>query len=144
MSIEVMGGGGGYPEYKVFSTSVSFSNQSTSFTTSSYDKSSYPEIILQISLSGYKMTGSFVQILFNYRFAFENYIDSVSINGTYGDSSFARATIKEVETTTSGIVKYSFNISDVKDSSGNTIYFYPSDSINYYGYNLYVYGYNPA
>lgn len=142
MSIEVIGGGGGYAEYKSFQITTTVNAQSTEFTTDSYDNEKYPQLILQIAISGIRYTDSSVTTLFDYRFPFYDNTTSNSINGTYGDGSFATATIKEITTTVSGVVKHSFNVSNMKAPNGNVIYFYPSNSNSAYVYRLRFYGYN--
>ena len=144
MSIEVMGGGGGYAEYKMLGVSATVSTQSTNITTPTLNKNQYPNIILQIRVVGYRYTSSSTQTLFDYYFPFNDGITEQTINGTYGAGSFGRATIQEILTNTSDGPEYSFVISGMQNSSGGTIYFYPNDGTNYYNYVIQFRGYNPV
>lgn len=141
MSIEVMSGGmASIDEYMQFQVMKQVNVQSTELTTGYFNANQYPEHILQIALIGFRFTGSTVTTFINEIFAFNEYRDAATINGTYSASSFASATIKK-EYSNGG---YSFTISNLKTSSGNLVYFYPTDDTHTYSYVIIVRGYNSA
>lgn len=96
MSIEVMSGGmASIDEYMQFQVMKQVNVQSTELTTGYFNANQYPEHILQIALIGFRFTGSTVTTFINEIFAFNEYRDAATINGTYSASSFASATIKK-------------------------------------------------
>ena len=150
MSIEVMGGGGGYPEYKrQWCSATTITSATTTFDTESFSRSMHYVNSMYIIGEKYEFTsgsGTTVSRLFSFGFPFQEW-GWFSVDNKYTFYGSKNCQVEFTYKQTTGGTGY-VTINNLYDEDGNIITFYPgstsgSTRIRYY-YSVYFYGYNLA